>query len=740
MPVPDGTSVTFFLSDSSFGSLSTTVSTTANSNGTATTTFIAANKAGSVDVTAVAGGISKTTSIIIAPAATGSIQFVSAVPQIVGIQGSGSQETSIVTFLVVDINGNAVADGTAVTFVMSGPGGGAYITGSVAAPTATSSTVNGYAFVTLHSGTVAGTVTIIASTFVNTGAQTTLSAAIDPAVTTIPVASTSGFASPGKIRIDNELIDYTGTTAVSFTLCTRGAVQTTPLNHLLGTGVYLQSTISTSATQISIGGGVPSAGHWNLATSTYNLAGLRFSGLTAQISAYIADRFGNYNILQGTALNYYPEAGAIISSTVTDASGMSTATLRTQSPDPASVKNAVITPTADLDFADFAPYFGATNEPWRPLLGTTYNPRDGWVTVLATTMGEEAFLDENGNGRFTRSFADNTNPCPAGYSCECDGGVVDGWASVIAPATAVRICNNRSEAFVDIGEPFYDKNDSGRRDTGANSGYPFEAFIDANSSGAYDLPNGLWDGPSCKSTNSACQTSKMIWKDIRLVFSGDYFFWPLPDGEECYSTAAEAPLVCSAAYAGSSRFAIAPANITKGSSGSFAVIVGDRNLNSLPGGTVISASASTGTVTPSSVTVLDWLYTGPSSYGFSVDVPLNATTSYTTITVSIDGVSATTLTVPLIAPSPTITNVTLIGGQVGFPYTEYLYASGGTSPYISWVVTLGSLPPGLTLPSGGFINVIGGTPTAAGTYNFTVQVTDNVGATATKNLSIVIAP
>ena len=47
---------------------------------------------------------------------------------------------------------------------------------------------------------------------------------------------------------------------------------------------------------------------------------------------------------------------------------------------------------------------------------------------------------------------------------------------------------------------------------------------------------------------------------------------------------------------------------------------------------------------------------------------------------------------------------------------------GGTAPF-TWSVSAGTLPPGLTLaPSTGAIT---GTPTAAGTYNFTVTVVDS---------------
>jgi hypothetical protein len=64
-----------------------------------------------------------------------------------------------------------------------------------------------------------------------------------------------------------------------------------------------------------------------------------------------------------------------------------------------------------------------------------------------------------------------------------------------------------------------------------------------------------------------------------------------------------------------------------------------------------------------------------------------------------------------------------------------LTAIGGTAPY-NWSVSAGSLPTGLSLaPATG---VISGTPTVAATSNFTIRVTDSVGATATRALSLAI--
>lgn len=73
--------------------------------------------------------------------------------------------------------------------------------------------------------------------FGSTGPATTLSSAIDSIVTTIPATDTTNFPASGRIKIDNEFIDYTGKTAISFTGVVRGVEGTTPLSHIRSVSV-----------------------------------------------------------------------------------------------------------------------------------------------------------------------------------------------------------------------------------------------------------------------------------------------------------------------------------------------------------------------------------------------------------------------------------------------------------------------------------------------------------------------
>jgi hypothetical protein len=88
-------------------------------------------------------------------------------------------------------------------------------------------------------------------------------------------------------------------------------------------------------------------------------------------------------------------------------------------------------------------------------------------------------------------------------------------------------------------------------------------------------------------------------------------------------------------------------------------------------------------------------------------------------------------------PGPlSIATTSLVPGVVNASYNQALVANGGTPNYTwSLVAGQGSLPAGLNLSAGG---IISGTPTTAGTSNFTVKVTDSAQATVQKALSIVV--
>jgi hypothetical protein len=83
----------------------------------------------------------------------------------------------------------------------------------------------------------------------------------------------------------------------------------------------------------------------------------------------------------------------------------------------------------------------------------------------------------------------------------------------------------------------------------------------------------------------------------------------------------------------------------------------------------------------------------------------------------------------------TLNPATLPNGTVGTAYNQTLTASGGTAPH-TFAVTTGSLPNGLNLATSGALT---GTPTASGSFNFTVTATDNTGCTGTRSYTVIIS-
>jgi hypothetical protein len=125
------------------------------------------------------------------------------------------------------------------------------------------------------------------------------------------------------------------------------------------------------------------------------------------------------------------------------------------------------------------------------------------------------------------------------------------------------------------------------------------------------------------------------------------------------------------------------------------------------------------------------VYTAPTA------LSATATATITATSVANSTVTATeSITVNAVL---SITTTSLPSGILGVPYDAFVNAGGAPVPF-TWSVISGSLPVGLSFvsTSSSTSAQITGTPTALGTSNFTVQVTDTEGATVTQGLSITI--
>ncbi len=141
-----------------------------------------------------------------------------------------------------------------------------------------------------------------------------------------------------------------------------------------------------------------------------------------------------------------------------------------------------------------------------------------------------------------------------------------------------------------------------------------------------------------------------------------------------------------------------------------------------PGNGIAGTISSTGKFTaPTRIPLLNPVKV----YVVSQEDPTKSAIAYVTVT-----------TAPVLL---TISTNSMANGVVNSPYSATVSGYGGAQPY-AWSITGGALPTGLALNSSS--GVISGTPTTAGTTNFTITVTDQspTPQTQTANLSITIIP
>ncbi|WP_232760477.1 putative Ig domain-containing protein, partial [Xanthomonas sp. SHU 166] len=111
------------------------------------------------------------------------------------------------------------------------------------------------------------------------------------------------------------------------------------------------------------------------------------------------------------------------------------------------------------------------------------------------------------------------------------------------------------------------------------------------------------------------------------------------------------------------------------------------------------------------------------------------TATVTDSTAGVPGQASRSYTLSIAAPTLTPGQPTLPAGTAGTAYNQTLSTSGGTAPY-SYSVVSGALPTGLTLTTAG---VLSGTPSAAGSFAFSIKVSDANGFSATQAYTLTIA-
>jgi hypothetical protein len=274
---------------------------------------------------------------------------------------------------------------------------------------------------------------------------------------------------PVSFRIDNP---PTGTTTTPSGITDGSGLATATVQSGTSVGSFIvKASITVKGTLIEVDsptigvrGAKPSNRGFNFSCGTLNVGAYASQAppriMSVVCGVRLVDRFNN-PVGTGTTVNFKSEAGSIpasIGSKLYDPGGTNAeegtaaVTFSTQGPFPPIATDAF---TADLTQYPN----GRPAEPKWVDGQITRNPRDGLLTVIAYTRGEESFDDNNNNGT---------------------------W--------------DTGEQFIDEGETRGDANDNGTLDVGAG-------YVDESGDGQWNGPNGKWD------------INKNIWAEAHILYT-----------------------------------------------------------------------------------------------------------------------------------------------------------------------------------------------------------------------------
>jgi hypothetical protein len=236
---------------------------------------------------------------------------------------------------------------------------------------------------------------------------------------------------------------------------------------------------------------------------------------------------------------------------------------------------------------------------------------------------------------------------------------------------------------------------------------PTSQIVGSNSAGAAQLW-AKWEVPG----NAATYDIVVAGPPSQAHFSFDRVvvdtFWNATSylGD---SMAAEPPAISTASPLAVAGIGL-PYSATLASEGGTAPYAYSLSAGALPDGLALSAA---GEITGEATT--------------------EGTGNFTVLVTDTNGLTATKAFSIQVTTSPDITTGELELAVAGVSYSQTFAATGGTTPY-EWSVSDGSLPTGLTLNA--TTGELSGTVNAAGTSNFTIQVTDANELVATEEYEL----
>ncbi|WP_193317196.1 putative Ig domain-containing protein [Janthinobacterium sp. FT14W] len=146
--------------------------------------------------------------------------------------------------------------------------------------------------------------------------------------------------------------------------------------------------------------------------------------------------------------------------------------------------------------------------------------------------------------------------------------------------------------------------------------------------------------------------------------------------------------------------------------GSGATVIPLNLSGGAPTSVAVASVPSNGTATANGTSIS---YTPTAGFGGNDSFTYTASNGVGTST-------AATVTITVSAPTVTLAPTSVAAAKVGTAYSQTVTASGGKDTYTYEILAGGTLPAGVSLSSDG---ILAGTPTAAGTFNFTVRAKDS---------------
>ncbi|OGA19141.1 MAG: hypothetical protein A3H32_01150 [Betaproteobacteria bacterium RIFCSPLOWO2_02_FULL_63_19] len=168
-----------------------------------------------------------------------------------------------------------------------------------------------------------------------------------------------------------------------------GDVSVTVQSGTVPTAVWVTAalgTLSTQSNKVVISTGRPSQDFFSLSATKLNIDGGNYDGARTTLNIYAADRLGNI-VPDGTAINFIAEGAQIVGQT-TGGTASSTCT---------TLNGAC---TVDLVSAEHRPIPDSERSGISAENALPEGPTANRVTVVAYTVGEESFVDANGNNKW----------------------------------------------------------------------------------------------------------------------------------------------------------------------------------------------------------------------------------------------------------------------------------------------------------------------------------------------------